>query len=688
MTGTTANLINGGGFTAQTGTGTLDTKSTAATPIPASVTWAGTVRYSSSSGQTIVNGEYTSLNGSGGARTLSTSTIKISSSFTPGSGTYTNTGSTIEFNGTSTQSIPTVTGSYNNLTVSNTAAVVSASGSIVVNGALSIASNAILDMVTNTLSGTLSSITGSGTIRTQHTATSAPLAASKTWTQTVEYNNATGGQTVVGGTYTTLIISNTSNTNTAGAAIATTNLTLNSGSVLDMTTFALTGLGGTISGSTGTLRTQETSSSPIPSAKTWPGTIIYDASGSQTIVLGTYNNLTASGGARTLDAAGTINISGTFTPGSGTYTNTSSTVLFNGSGSQNVPAISPAYNDLTISNTGTKSMTGNVTVAGTLTLSTSSDFLSIGSNTLALQGSTSLTGTLIGSSSSNLTISGSAGGSPTITFSTSGTNPFLNTLTLNRTGSGAGLTLGTNISITNLLSVTNGTLDITGRTVTLKSTSLTNTAQVGPVTGSISYGGTGNFTVERFIPLGNRAYRDIAPGVNTSASTYIFDTWQEAGSAPAGYGTHVTGLAGASPGGVDATTGLDITQTGAATLFTYVNGIFSSVTNTKTTKPNVYQVTCPVIAQIGNNPPPSSNSDVGQNNGSPFNNSNTGGGIGGSINGDADGGDPGGPTDPPDDIAPIDGGLGILLAIGLVHGYNTSRRRKNKKRLQVQYVSK
>jgi hypothetical protein len=76
-------------------------------------------------------------------------------------------------------------------------------------------------------------------------------------------------------------------------------------------------------------------------------------------------------------------------------------------------------------------------------------------------------------------------------------------------------------------------------------------------------------------------------------------------------------------------------------------------------------------AQIGNTQPPSSESGVGNSNG-PF-----GGSASGSTNADADeDDDPGGPTDPPDDVVPLDGGVSILLAIGLVHGYLISRRRK------------
>jgi hypothetical protein len=591
MTGTgSAAFSSLGGFVSQSGSGTLNIASTAATPIPAAMSWAGTVVYNSNSSQTIVSGNYTNLTSSGsGARTLSTSTIGIAGTFTPGSNSYTVTSSTIEYNGTTTQNVAGFT--YNNLTISNTGGTLSATGNLVVNAALAVNSSAVLNMGTNTLTGTLSSTSGSGTIRTQHTATSTPLAASKTWSPIIEYNNASGGQTVVGGTYGTLVISNTSSSNTAGAAIAATSLTLNTGSVLDMTTFSLTGLGGTISG-TGTLNTQNTTSTPIPSAKTWTGTVVYNSSSPQTIILGTYNSLTASGGDRTLDPSGNVSISGTFTPGSGTYTTTNSMVVFNASGSQSIPGITPSYHDLTVSNTGTKSLSSDVTIEGTLTLPSSSDFLAINGNTLTLEGSTALTGFLKGSSTSNITVSGSASGSPTVKFNAAASDSLINTFTLNKTAGSAGVTLGSNVAITRFLTITTGAFDINGHVVTLQSTSIANTAQVTEVTGTIDYGTGGSFTVERYIPNSphnNRAFRDIAPGVNTASGVNFFHTWQENGSSPAGYGTHITGLAGVSPGGVDATTGLDITQTGNVSMYQYINGVYTSVTNTKTTKPNVYQ---------------------------------------------------------------------------------------------------
>ena len=112
--------------------------------------------------------------------------------------------------------------------------------------------------------------------------------------------------------------------------------------------------------------------------------------------------------------------------------------------------------------------------------------------------------------------------------------------------------------------MTNGTLVSNGK-LTIKSTSLDSTAIVDVVTGGTV---SGNVVSERFIPAGFRAFRDLAPGVNTTGT--IFSNWQENGAATLGYGLFITGSKNASAG-VDATSGLDYTTTGAASAETYRN---------------------------------------------------------------------------------------------------------------------
>ena len=84
-------------------------------------------------------------------------------------------------------------------------------------------------------------------------------------------------------------------------------------------------------------------------------TVDFNGAGAQTIPAFAYNNLTSSStGARTLASSGTIGVRGTFTPGTNAYAVTGSTVNFNGAGAQTIPAF--AYNNLTSSSTGARTL--------------------------------------------------------------------------------------------------------------------------------------------------------------------------------------------------------------------------------------------------------------------------------------------------------------------------------------------
>jgi hypothetical protein len=77
-----------------------------------------TVNYTNAISAVITAVDYYNLNGTGGGRTFSTSAdIGIAGTFTPGGGAYTVSGSTVDFNGTGNQDIPTFT--FNKLIVSN-----------------------------------------------------------------------------------------------------------------------------------------------------------------------------------------------------------------------------------------------------------------------------------------------------------------------------------------------------------------------------------------------------------------------------------------------------------------------------------------------------------------------------------------------------------------------------------------
>lgn len=134
------------------------------------------------------------------------------------------------------------------------------------------------------------------------------------------------------------------------------------------------------------------------------------------------------------------------------------------------------------------------------------------------------------------------------------------TLTISGTG-----TLTINPGIT--LSIA-GTADFGGKSVIFKSDA-TGSARLAQVTGTLL--GATNVKVERYIPLGKRAYRFLAPGVTTT--NYISNNWQLA--------THITG----STTGAN---GFDQTGSGSPSMYTYNNQVgtgtgWTAIANTNAT---------------------------------------------------------------------------------------------------------
>ncbi|MBX2931101.1 MAG: T9SS type A sorting domain-containing protein [Chitinophagaceae bacterium] len=126
-----------------------------------------------------------------------------------------------------------------------------------------------------------------------------------------------------------------------------------------------------------------------------------------------------------------------------------------------------------------------------------------------------------------------------------------------------------------------GYVNFNAQSVTVQSTA-SGTGSIGKVIGILE--GASNVTVERYISAsGNRAYRMLTPTVNTTTS--IKDNWMEGvnnvdvatNSNPnAGYGTHITGVGGAS-------NGFDPTQNNQASLFNLIGNAWVAATNTSST---------------------------------------------------------------------------------------------------------
>jgi len=194
---------------------------------------------------------------------------------------------------------------------------------------------------------------------------------------TVGYTGA-GDQTVAALAYNDLTISGGGTKTLAGNITIAGNLTI-SGGTLDLGTSAAnrTSTGGTLSLPSGATLLLGGSGGGISGSNfpnnyttvTLSGSVEFNGAGAQTIPAFSYNNLTSSSnGARTLASSGTIGIAGTFTPGTNSYTVTGSTMDYNGSAAQSVAAM--AYNNLTFSNAGTKTVAAGTTqIAGNFTFS-------------------------------------------------------------------------------------------------------------------------------------------------------------------------------------------------------------------------------------------------------------------------------------------------------------------------------
>ena len=180
------------------------------------------------------------------------------------------------------------------------------------------------------------------------------------------------------------------------------------------------------------------------------------------------------------------------------------------------------------------------------------------------------TGVIKGSATSSLYVISAYNN--TIRMGTTGTDSMLYNFTVD---GGGIVTLANGVGVNGILSVTSGILN-TGNHLTLKSTSIDNTAALDVVGGTIN----GTATIERFVPQGHRAFRDLGAAVANAGSFY--SNWQEGGRNIPGYGVYITGVKSATPG-IDVTTGLDKTTLGNHSLFTYNNSNWDSVMNTRTT---------------------------------------------------------------------------------------------------------
>ncbi len=268
--------------------------------------------------------------------------------------------------------------------------------------------------------------------------------------------------------------------------------------------------------------------------------------GTGTVTLGA---LTISAGTVT-STNNTLNISGNFS-NSGTFTHNSGTVAFNGT-AQNIGAA--AFHNLTISGGNTKSMTGSISIAATLNMS--SGKLAIGANTLTL--GSGLTGTsssncFVGGNTSNLSIGGTGTLSGSVFMSNvSISEKSLNNFIVNRSTSGQ-VTLGDTMIVVGTLTPTNGEIVSNGFLVIGSNASATGNV----ISGSGTF--TGNIRVQRFIPaLGSRRFRFMSSPISNAT----LGDWKNE--------IHITGNGGA-------TNNFDPTLSNSASVYSYTESTLGDI---------------------------------------------------------------------------------------------------------------
>lgn len=619
-----------GSLTSISNEGTIRTANTTATPIAAGKTWGGTVEFTAATGsQSVVSGNYNNIlfsnasgtnNATGNLVVNGSLTNPVNSIFNLGSFALSGTLNTVSNNGTirtaNTSSAPlpasktwdgtveyysasggqtVANGIYSDLVFSNASGTNTAGGSLEVNNSLVIPANSTLNLAGNIFSGNLNTISNSGTIRTANI-TAAPIPSGKSWGGTILYDAATGGQTIVTGSYNNLVCGNTGGTNTAsGDIVVSGGLTNPTSSVLDLNVYTLSGSLATINNS-GTIRTYSTSAMPLPTGKSWGGTIEFAATGGgQTIVYGTYNALELKNTSGSNVAAGdlTVNASLTTTAGGtlsmGTYVlagsmvtlnhngsietaNTATTplppgktwggsVIFNGTAAQSIPT--STFNNFELNNTAGAAMEGSLVVNGSFSLSNGK--LSLGAKALAINGTLaamSVANCFTGSSSASLSIGGS-GVLGTLYFDQSlpDTTNALKDFVINRSNLSGAISLGNELRVTGTVTPTAGTLN-TGGFLTLAS-SATGTARILTINPAM-FALNGQVAAERyFTSKTSRRWIFVASPV---ADVSFRSAWQD-DIFITGPGTGGT-ICGSGGNGYNSN-GFDATVLNAHTIYTY-----------------------------------------------------------------------------------------------------------------------
>lgn len=449
-----------------------------------------TINFNGTVAQTIPAFNYHHLTSSStGARILASSgTIGVAGIFTPSVNVYTITGSTINFNGTIAQGIPAF--NYYNLSSSST-------GSRTLAAAGTIGVAAAFLPGTNVYTITNSTINFNGTIaQTIPAFNYNHLTSSSTGTRTL----AAAGTIGVAGVFTPSVnvYTVTGSTVDFNGTVAQTIPAFNYNHLTSSSTGARTLASAGIIGVAGVFTPSVNSYTSTGSTVNFNGTVV------QSIPAFNYYNLNSSStGARTLAAVDTIGVAAAFIPGTNVYTVTGSTINFNGTIAQTVPAFT--YHNLISAGSAAKTLSGNIivnndiTITGNLDVSASNYSISVNRNWINNGTFSAQNGAVIFNGSAAQTLSGS--GSTTF-----------NRLDMNNTAGGVSLASGTYI-LNSVINPLNGNFNTNGQSFTMVSDA-SKTARIGQVAATASL--SGNFIVQRYITARDTSFADLCSPVQSS----------------------------------------------------------------------------------------------------------------------------------------------------------------------------
>jgi hypothetical protein len=409
-------------------------------------------------------------------------------------------GANYNYNGSGAQATGDGLTAGNNITIQDTGGIVTLTTGVAVNGTFNVNSSTTFHAGTNILSGGgVFNLSSGGTLGIGSVDGIASSGATGN-VQTGTRNFNTGASYVYNGSGAQI----TGN----GLPSTVNNLTISNG--VGVTLSASTTVNGTMTLSSGTLsigtntltlNSTVTASSGSLSAAS--GTVIYNQSSTgQAVLAANYGTLQFSNFNKTLPPSGTIGIANTFTPGTATgHTITGSTIDFNGSGTETIPAFS--YNNLTSSNSGNRTLAngGTIKIAGTFTPGINT--YDVSNNTVEFNGASAQTmSSSVSFTYNNLTINNSAG--VTVGTVVAGTTTVNGTLTLT-TGA---LTNGVN----NTLTLGNGaTIIRSGGTLAA--------VPIFSGTVDVQYTGSSSLTTGPELPTSNTALNNLT--INTSGGVTL-----------------------------------------------------------------------------------------------------------------------------------------------------------------------